>query len=283
MTLGQLSRHIVERLTPVLGDGEARATARILLEDSLGVSPTVVFTRGDRPVEPETVDRFNRFCDRIIAGEPPQYVVGKARFMGLDLTVSPSVLIPRPETAGLVDMITDDYGSRPDLHVADIGTGSGCIAIALARALVFPSVVGVDISPDALEVARANSRRLAANVDFMQLDILSECLPGHDSYDIIVSNPPYIADSEKKDMEPRVLDHEPANALFVPDSDPLEFYRAIGLCGLTALRPGGRLYFEINPLFADELARLLASQGYTDVVLSRDYLGRQRYARATRL
>lgn len=280
MTLAELNASIITRLTPSRGDREARAIARMLLEDTIGATPMTVFTRGERLLEPETVARISALCGRIAAGEPPQYVVGRARFMGLDIEVTPAVLIPRPETAGLVDLITDDYAGRTDLEVIDIGTGSGCIAIALSRALPFARVEAVDISTDAIAVARGNAERLSARIDFRQLDILSEDLGRHADVDIVVSNPPYIAMHEKAAMDSGVTDYEPGLALFVPDSDPLEFYRAIGYAARRALRPGGGLYFEINPLYVSDLRKLLFSQGYVSVDILRDYLGRERFARA---
>lgn len=281
MTLEQLNRHITQSLTPALGAGEAAATARLLMEDELGATPKKIFTDGRRTLEPETVAHIDALVGRIAAGEPPQYVTGVAQFMGLTLKVTPAVLIPRPETAQLVDMITDDCGGRADLRVIDAGTGSGCIAIALSRALPFAHIEAIDISADALAVARENARRLGVRIDFVCADVLA--MPAADTrdLDLIVSNPPYIADSEKTDMDSRVLDYEPHAALFVPDSDPLKFYRAIGRTGLGRLRPGGKLYFEINPLFASQLSGMLADQGYTDIEITPDYRGLRRFARAT--
>lgn len=282
MTAEAISRELTSTLTATLGAGEARATSRLLMEDVAGFTPKKLFTDGRRELEPETVESLRRMASRIAGGEPPQYVTGSALFMGMKLDVTPAVLIPRPETEGLVDLITDDYRGRNDLRVMDIGTGSGCIAIALARALPFARVDAVDISPDALEVAERNSRRLSARVNFGIMDILNEQVPAVPSFNIIVSNPPYIAEREKADMDSRVLDHEPAEALFVPDSDPLLFYRAIARYGAGALVPGGRLYFEINPLFASELQKMLADEGYIDIEMRRDYVGKLRFARASR-
>lgn len=278
MTLEALNRRFLDRITPSLGEAEAKATARLVMEDTLGVTPVILFTRGERLVEPETVERFDGIAARIAAGEPPQYVLGRARFMGMDLRVTPDVLIPRPETAGLVDMITDRYGSRTDVKVLDAGTGSGCIAIALARALPFARVEGIDISDKALAVARSNAAALGAKVVFDRVDILNpgdRIAPG---LDVLVSNPPYITDSERPEMEARVKDYEPAAALFVPDSDPLKFYKALLVLGRRILVPGGALYFEINPLHADALARRLTADGYDDVQILPDYRGLLRYA-----
>lgn len=281
MTLAELNTDITRRLAAALGDREGKATARLVMEDVLQADPTRIFTRGELELEPESVDKVNRIVRRICDGEPPQYAVGRARFMGMDLSVTPATLIPRPDTEGLVDMITDDYSGQTDLDVLDIGTGSGCIAIALARGLAFARVEAIDISDDALAVAKHNAAALHAAVTFDHVDILKADIPADPLYDIIVSNPPYIAESEKADMDSRVTDFEPASALFVPDNDPLEFYTAIATYAEGALKDGGRLYFEINPRFADSLADMLASKGYADISVTRDYLGHLRYARAT--
>ena len=275
MTLGELNTFIVSQLDAPLGHGEAMATARLLLEDCLGVTQTTLLTRPDHTVEPETEERFRKMVRRIAAGEPPQYVIGRARFMGMDLRVTPATLIPRPETAGLVDMIVDAANGRRNLKIIDLGTGSGCIAIALARALPYADVTAVDVSADALAVARDNAKSLNADINFIEADIM-HMPPGLGDFDIIVSNPPYIAESERDSMEPRVKEHEPASALFVPDSDPLVFYRAIaGFASSTS--PDASLYFEINPLFAKDLAKMLRDMGY-DADIMRDTFGRERYA-----
>ncbi len=281
MTLSELNRHIIATLSASLGNGEAKATARLLLEDVLKVTPQKLLMTGDRVLEPETVRMFDRYLGRIIAGEPPQYVIGTARFMGMDLKVTPAVLIPRPETAELVDIITDREGSRSDLNVLDIGTGSGCIAIALARALVFPHVEAIDISDEALDIARQNAKALMADIDFHRQDILVPAPKVLNQYNVIVSNPPYIAESEKADMEIHVKDHEPASALFVPDSDPLRFYRAITDFALENLADDGAVYLEINPLFAPQLSEMMTAKGLVCDIY-RDSQGKKRFAIAKR-
>lgn len=282
MTLEECNKLLTSKLTAALDAGEARSTVRLLLEDVAFASPVDVMCHGERPLEPETVDLLLSMADRIAAGEPPQYVVGRARFCGMYLRVTPATLIPRPETEGLVDIITDRHRAGRDLHVLDIGTGSGCIAIALSRALPFARVDACDIRAEALDVARDNARQLRAAVDFFQCDILHEPLPDNPLYDVIVSNPPYIARSEAAEMEPRVLDFEPHTALFVDDADPLLFYRAIARYARAALRPEGTLYFEINPLFAKQLVEMLHVEGFARVDVQRDYCGRQRFAIAQR-
>lgn len=278
MTLEECNKLLTSKLTAALDAGEARSTVRLLLEDVAFASPVDVMCHGERPLEPETVDLLLSMADRIAAGEPPQYVVGRARFCGVYLQVSPATLIPRPETEGLVDIITDRHHGSRDLRVLDIGTGSGCIAIALSRALPFARVDACDISAEALEVARGNARGLRAAVDFFRTDILHEPLPDSPLYDVIVSNPPYIARSEAADMEQRVLRYEPHTALFVDDADPLLFYRAIARYARAALRPEGSLYFEINPLFATQLEQMMHAEGFARVDVQRDYCGRQRFA-----
>ena len=278
MTLEECNKYLLHSLATSLPLGEARSTVRLLLEDVAFASPVDVMCHGDRLLEPETVALLQTMAKRIAEGEPPQYVVGRARFCGMYLQVTPATLIPRPETEGLVDIITDHNSTARDLHILDIGTGSGCIAIALARALPFARVDACDISADALIIAEDNARQLHASVNFAQCDILHEPIPNEPIYDVIVSNPPYIARSEAADMEARVLDFEPHTALFVDDNDPLIFYRAIARYAHAALKPKGMLYFEINPLFAKQLEQMLYDEGFTYVDIQRDFCQRQRFA-----
>ena len=283
MTVAALLRDTISALAEVLRPhAEAEAAARIILEDTAGYDRKYIFMYGDREVLPETAARVGAVVQREADGQPVQYAVGSARFMGNTYTVTPAVLIPRPETAGLVDIITDAWSGRRDLRILDIGTGSGCIAISLALALPYAHVGAVDISAEALEVARDNARSLHAAVSFRQLDILKAEAPATPSLDIIVSNPPYIARSEAADMDARVLRYEPDGALFVSDSDPLVFYRAIARYGAGALMAGGGLYFEINARYPEQMRRLLQDEGYTDIDILRDYRGAYRYAIARR-
>jgi len=227
---------------------------------------------------------------RLEGGEPIQYVLGRACFCGRSFAVAPGVLIPRPETEELCRLIIDTHPSE-SLNILDIGTGSGCIAITLALEMPDAEVEAVDISPEALAIAGANAARLGAKVSFHQYDILSEDspplgrgrgwgAPSTPKYDIIVSNPPYICERERADMERNVLDYEPHTALFVPDDDPLLFYRTIGQKALTMLVPGGILCFEINPLYCDQLIELLRSQGYCEVETVSDSFGKRRFVTA---
>ena len=256
---------------------EGEAAARIVLEDVAGYDRKYLFMHSDREMLDETRQRVRTVTDRIIGGQPVQYAVGRARFMGLDFEVTPDVLIPRPETEGLCDMIVRDADGRADLRVLDIGTGSACIAVSLARALPFARVDAVDVSEAAIAVARRNAAKLGAKIDFIHEDILT-ATPPDDRYDIIVSNPPYVCRSEMAQMEARVSSQEPSLALFVPDADPLKFYRAICRYAAVALRRGGRLYFEINSRFPAEMRRLMEDEGFSEVDVVRDYKGNYRFA-----
>ncbi len=280
-TIREYFSHIVSVLQPALGP-ETEAAARMIFEDVAGYSRTFIFVNGDREISDFMQTRIMEVVAKILGGMPVQYATGKARFMGMEFTVSPAVLIPRPETEGLVDIITDDYNGRSGLRVLDVCTGSGCIAVSLARVLPFADVKAVDISDDALAVARGNAAALKVCVDFEKENALAMKAVGVE-YDIIVSNPPYVGESEKKDMDGRVLDYEPALALFVPDDDPLCFYRSIASYAMDALTSGGKLYFEINPLHADALKALLEGFGFDDCELIRDYRGAVRFARAVHI
>lgn len=281
MTLNDVRKNLTALMAEAIGPDEAEVTSRIIMEDVLSLSMTRMVLEGTRELEAFTVEHLMEMGRLVAGGTPVQYVTGKARFMGNDYKVTEATLIPRPETAGLVDMVTDYADGRTDLRVLDIGTGSGIIAISLARALKFPLVEGLDISEEALEVAKYNAAELNAGVSFRLADILS-LKPAPETYDIIVSNPPYIPGEEADEMEERVLLHEPHYALFVPDSDPLMFYRAIAEYAIVALTGGGALFFEINPRFARQLENMLRDIGYINISLSCDYLGRVRYCNAVK-
>lgn len=276
-TVSQFKRDITASLADAVGVREATAMSREIIRSLLGYSPAEAVVNGDRSVEPLTVQAARDIVARVVGGEPLQYILGTAPFMGMELRVTPDVLIPRPETAELVDIIGDAGKGQPELRVLDIGTGSGCIAIALSRLLPFSAVTGLDVSAAALDVARENGRRLSPSTTWQQADILT-LQPQANSYDIIVSNPPYIAEHERQAMEARVYAHEPAGALFVPDDDPLRFYRAIAVYAATALSAAGSLYFEINPLYVDELRKMVAEVGFSHCDILRDFCGKYRFA-----
>lgn len=278
-TLKAVAAEMTRRLTPLYGEREARAMTGISIERTMGYTPVDRVLKSGEPVSEFRIGQLNAIIDRLLKEEPLQYILGEATFYGMRIAVNPAVLIPRPETEELVDMIVKQNAGS-DLKVLDIGTGSGCIAIALARNLRFADIEGIDISDAALETAAANAAALKANVKFRKADALHIAdRPVTPKWDIIVSNPPYIAWKERGAMSRNVVDHEPQSALFVPDSDPLVFYTAIMRYGAEALRPGGRIYFEINPLFVDDLtaeSRHIFPQAQIDIV--RDMYGRQRFA-----
>ena len=279
ITIGALRRQLRSRLTPKYGEREASAMARIIIQNLKGWSMEQLLASEDTfTVSDYLLNRCNEIITALLDDVPLQYALGETQFYGLTLRVGPGVLIPRPETEELVDLIVKDNGDT-DLEVLDLCTGSGAIALALARNLSFPSVAGIDISQKALKYARENAESLKAKVRFDQKDIFTLSLPD-ESLDIMVSNPPYVDESEKTDMEPNVLRHEPEEALFVPDEDPLLFYRKISMLATEALKPGGRLYFEINPRHARELQNLLVADGFTEINLIKDVHGKERFISA---
>ena len=278
LTIKQLFDTQKKRLANFLdSESEAAQTLLIIFENIKGWSMTDILVRGDDAASDFVIQQIEQAVNKVLAGEPVQYVFGKAHFYGLILNVSPATLIPRPETAELVDLIVDKYKGNSDLKVFDIATGSGCIAVALARNLPFSEVDAIDISDKALEVAKSNNELLHTNVNFYNGDILSLKKPESPIYDVIVSNPPYIARSEAKEMSDVVLDHEPDIALFVPDDDPLKFYKPISTYAVDALKPGGTLYFEINPLFADDLKKFMMKQPWESVDIVRDMQRNNRF------
>lgn len=269
------------RLEPIYGKDESRAMIREIFRVLKGWDATEFIIRltDDYPLSDYIRSKIEDILGRLERHEPLQYILGEAHFYGLDLHVEPGVLIPRPETEELVRVIAADNPSS-DLQVVDLGTGSGAIAIALSRYMSFPEITAIDLSPKAIEVATDNVKALKCNgIRVVQGD-MTKWNPESASLDVVVSNPPYVDESEKAGMEANVRDYEPAEALFVPDSDPLKFYRAIAPEALKGLKPGGRLYFEINPRHADELKAMLAHDGFTNVELWRDAQGAYRYIKA---
>lgn len=277
MTVRDLRRAAVAALIPLYGRGDAEWMTRLTLEYVTGWSRVDLLVDADKELGEVRVEAVKNIVARLLKHEPLQYILGYEEFMGLRINVNPSVLIPRPETQELVNIIIDREAKVSDLSVLDAGTGSGAIAVALSRNLRFARVTAIDNSDAALEVARGNAERLRTPVTFVNADILSlTTLPG-EPFDIIVSNPPYVLDSERAEMSANVLGHEPSAALFVPDSDSLRFYLALArYAAAGGLKPGGRLYFECNPLTIDALASRLEPD-FDEVDTVRDSFGRQRF------
>lgn len=275
MTYNEL-RHL---LTPLYGDDEAKAMARMVYDVRFGLSLADICIGKDTQLSANSQAELREIAERLLRQEPVQYVLGQATFCGRTFHVDERVLIPRPETEELCRWILEEKAT----NILDIGTGSGCIAVTLAAELPLAQVTAWDLSEGALEVAKENARRHQAAVRFEQVDALCiQQTPIANGYDLIVSNPPYICRKEAEAMEANVLEHEPHTALFVPDDDPLLFYRAIARYGMEALCDGGWLYFEINPLYADMLAKMLSSMAYHDIETRHDQYGKLRMTRAQR-
>ena len=273
-------RELWRTLEPLYGNGEARAITDYVLDVCFGLSKADILCGAVEEMTAEKTAELNKIFGRLTEGEPVQYVLGRAEFSGRWFNVRPGVLIPRPETEELCAWITADSKASGSPKVLDIGTGSGCIAITLQLDMPESKVTAWDISADALDVARENAQQLGANVNFVKLDALNAKPEGE--WDVIVSNPPYICEKEKKDMAVNVLEHEPHTALFVPDADPQLFYRAITRLAVQTLSKGGRLYFEINPIYADDTCRMMRAEGMTAVELRSDMYGKQRMAKGVK-
>ena len=260
---------------------EARSIVRLLLYDCFGMTMTDICTGALEHLSSEDVKRLEQYMQRLEQGEPVQYVTGKTVFCGRDFHVEKGVLIPRPETEELCELIING-NTMAAPRILDVGTGSGCIAITLASELPHSTVSAWDVSEDALRIASGNADNIKTHVVFEKKDILKARHDGDNDFDIIVSNPPYICDKEAADMEPHVLCHEPHLALFVPDDDPLLFYRSITQYAATALSPLGMLYFEINPIYADALKEMICSYGFDNVMIHDDQFGKHRFISARR-
>ena len=240
---------------------EREGLLRIILEETLGVSAITAMMHNDQEIPHEKTLELKAVCEQLAHNIPIQYIYQKASFFGLDLYVDERVLIPRQETEELVDWILTTYARQENLRILDIGTGSGAIAIALKKHLPRAKVTAMDISGEALQVARTNAKRNKAVIELIQQDILQVGdLAAY--FDIIVSNPPYVREQEKREIHPNVLEHEPALALFVPDDNPLLFYDKIATIATHNLAPQGRLFFEINQYLGDPMCQMLQQKGF---------------------
>ena len=272
---------IKDALKDIYPESEAFSLAKMLLVEGFGFSTLELYGGKDKDISGKRRDVLNEMIRRLQKNEPIQYVLGVESFCGLSFEVNPNVLIPRPETAELVEWIVDEWRLKPSCRILDVGTGSGCIPVSLAKLLETAQVESWDISEGALLVARRNCERNGVNVLLRQQDVLTASPEGV-LYDVIVSNPPYIADSEKVSMDANVLEWEPSVALFVPDADPLLFYRKIGELALDMLAEGGALYFEINQAYGMETVSMLKALGYGQVELRKDGWGNDRMVKAIR-
>jgi len=273
------------QLAPLYGDGEAKAIAQMVYEVRYGLTLSDIYLGKDTQLSADCQAELKEFAKRLADNEPVQYVLGVADFCGRQYHVEPGILIPRPETEHLCRLITERANSQKPiangLKVLDIGTGSGCIAITLALDIPNSQVTAWDISPIALRVAKGNAEQLGANVNVLENDMLQQTYQVAPQWDLIVSNPPYICDSEAEEMDANVLDYEPEIALFVPDDDPLQFYVPIMNYAQSALHPGGELWLETNPLYEEIIEERLLELGF-NVTAHDDQFGKTRFIQAIR-
>lgn len=274
--LRDLLPYFKRKLKSVYDEAEIETIFFRITEDTLNLSRRSVLSEDKRLTESELLT-FKDYVDRLATNEPLQYILGEADFLGLKFKVTPAVLIPRPETEELVDLIIRENKSRTQLEILDIGCGSGCIPITLNKNILQSKVSAIDISLAAIEIAKTNSINNKSEVTFIEIDVFSDTLFNLPHFDLIVSNPPYIADSEREAMHANVKDHEPGIALFVPDADPLKFYNRILQFAKSNLKSEGLIYFEINPLFADELIKLALQNEFSSAVLLADISGKNRF------
>lgn len=278
--MNRITTYIRQSLRDIYPPEEVKALSMLICCDMLGLDALDIYMGKDIILSECKQRELENIIIRLQKNEPIQYIRGFAEFCGRKFKVAPGVLIPRPETAELVELVVKE---NPEARrILDIGTGSGCIAISLDKSLRKAEVEAWDISGEALAVARQNNEALDAHVTFVQRDVWSEECEEEGTYDIIVSNPPYVTEAEKEEMEANVLEWEPEQALFVPDEDPLRFYRRIAGLGRKLLVPEGRLYFEINQAYGEETARMLEMNQYHNVRVIKDIFGKDRIVTANR-
>ncbi|TRX50953.1 peptide chain release factor N(5)-glutamine methyltransferase [Fulvivirga sp. M361] len=273
----KLLQYILDRIDIPETKQEVGQIANLIIEHIFNLDRAEIIVDRSLNMTSKEKKMLDGYIDRVNNNEPIQYILEEAEFYGRKFMVNASVLIPRNETEELVALIVKENKEKK-IKFLDIGTGSGCIAITLAKELKEPKSVAMDFDPRVIKTARANASKLDTEVEFLLIDILTEPIPGG-SFDLIVSNPPYIRRSEKEQMKPNVLDHEPGMALFVNDNDPLIFYRRIGELAQAALKDGGKLYFEVNENFADDTKVMLEVMGYTSVDVIQDINGKDRIVR----
>ena len=281
MTLAELQKNYRDKLSEIYDEREARAITKIVLEKVLELQTHKISLERFRLLTSHQQDLLNKILERLFTHEPVQYVLQEADFCGLKFKVNSSVLIPRPETEELVEWVASEFRTTDlGFRILDIGSGSGCIPVSLAKRNSNIIIEGLDISEDALKVAEENSHIHQANVKFKKLDILNENLPD-DYYDVIVSNPPYISLSEKNSLSENVLKYEPHLALFATEDD-LIFFKRIANQAAKALKPNGKLFLEINAAKGEEVKRILAQNNFKNIELRKDMSGKDRMVKGER-
>ena len=281
MTYNEMWRKLAQEYD----EGEAKAVARMVYEVRYGLTLSDIYIGKDTQLSLDCQAELEEITKRLLDNEPVQYILGQADFCGRTFHVEPGILIPRPETEHLCRLISTHaaigFPNRTARTILDIGTGSGCIAITLALDIPNSQVTAWDISPIALRVAKGNAEQLGAKVNMVENDMLQQTYQVAPQWDLIVSNPPYICDSEAEQMEANVLDYEPEIALFVPDDDPLQFYVPIMNYAQSALHPGGELWLETNPLYEEIIEERLLELGF-NVIAHDDQFGKTRFIQAIR-
>ena len=276
--LQKTKRHFIDLLAEKFPQREAEQLMRILLEDLFGIDWNQQLMNPDMRIDERQHYQLSEAVKRLLSGEPVQYVTGMARFCDLLIKVSPAVLIPRPETEELVQKISTSLPVEKSMSIWDIGTGSGCIAIALAKHFANAEVIAIDVSDEALQIAKENAENNGVQVTFVHDDVLQ---PQSDYFnqpvDLVVSNPPYVCDIERTTMEANVLDWEPEKALFVPDNDPLRFYRKILELTQPQLNPNGQIWFEINERMGEKMLELCHEMGFAEAEIIHDFAEKPRF------
>ncbi len=282
MTIRDVKIEFQQNLATLYDAKEIQSIFSIIAEE-IGFTTTSLILQADEPITDEQKNYFQTCLQKLAQSEPVQYVRGKADFFDLQFTVSPAVLIPRPETEELVQLILQENPNFKG-NLIDLGTGSGCIAISLAHNLPLAHITAMDISSKALEIAQNNARNNNVSIDFIQADMQQkDCLPEDVTFNIIVSNPPYVCNAEKQDMRANVLQHEPHLALFVDDdNNPLQFYDAIAKLAVKHLTTDGLIYCEINETLGKETAQLFQSYGFKKTQVIQDLFGKDRIVKAQR-
>ena len=280
MLLKEYKAHFITALTPDYGLEEASSFFYLLLDHLHQLQRIDLVLQPNFQISNEEIVAWNTFLEQLLSHHPIQYLIGTTFFYGLPFRVTPSVLLPRPETEELVAWVLQNHSAKPPTTLLDIGTGSGCIAISLAHHLSNTKVYAMDVSSKALEIATSNAKLNQVEVTFLEQDILkTENLANQ--FDVLVSNPPYVRELEKQEIKPNVLEHEPHLALFVSDENPLLFYRKIAELALQSLTPEGKLYFEINQYLGAATVSLLQELGFKNIQLQKDFMGNDRMIQAS--